>query len=429
MPQLSPARATALSALTLWDDGNTYAQDILADLMADAQLSQPDRALAKELFFGCIRQLGCLDRLIAELRSRGSLKRRARQILRIGLYQLFFTDIAEHAAVHETVSLAKKHERGLINAILRNAQRSRADLQAQIPTWPLADQLSHPGHLIRRWTEQHSETIAEQLCQWNNSPPPVFARICDEEAFHRAADDGLYPIEEKLYPIESAGSTDTIRRLEDFPEFIQLPSGPPPQDLIDRGIIYIQDPSTSIAPWLLAPMPGETILDACAAPGGKTAMLAAMCPTGVELHATDSSPHRIERMRENFARLHISEQIQIHEADWSQPVDLPDLPKFDAILLDVPCSNTGVMRRRVDVRWRLSKRDFTQLPQLQSQILEHAKAHLKPGGRIIYSTCSIDAEENRQVIEASGMTVTEIQESLPWRDRVDGAFAARMVLA
>ncbi len=402
------ARRCALEALSTWEDTSRFASDILDDLSRSLRLSPPDRALAQEILYGTIRNLYLLDELISRFR-RGSLNPLTQNLLRIGLYQLFKTEIAEHAAVNETVELARKHERSLINAILRNAQRKKPELLEEIETWPLEDRYSHPDFLVKRWIKQYDETSVESFCRWNNEPPVVFARI-----------NSLARDREALDRVRSGSQPSMVG--DSFPDFFQVTGAPNP-DWLREGLIYIQDPSTSLACRLLDPKPGEEILDACAAPGGKTALLAALMNNEGRITATDNSPPRLDQLRENLQRLAVT-IAEVKQADWSAPETPANFPKFDAILLDVPCSNTGVMRRRVDVRWRIQERDLARQATNQSALLRAAVKLLKPGGRIVYSTCSIDRAENEAVIELSGLAVEKVVTSLPWRDGYDGAFAA-----
>lgn len=407
-PTLSPARRCAYDALIEWEDTSRYAVDILDEFAHRRHLSPSDRGLAQDLLYGVIRHLYLLDGLIEVLRK-GSIKPHTRQLLRLGLYQLFCTQIAEHAAVHETVELARPHERSLVNAILRTAQRQSTELQAEIATWSAEDRLSHPEFLIQRWTEQYGAEAAEALCVWNNEPAPVYARLNalarDTEALDR--------VRSQIEP-SSLGA--------EFPDFFRM-TGSVESDWIRQGLIYVQDPSTTLACRLLDPQAGETVLDACAAPGGKTSLLAAMMQNQNQLFATDSSESRLEKMRQNLQCLGI-EKIHTRCIDWTQADAACDLPLFDAILLDAPCSNTGVMRRRIDVRWRLMERDFDFIARQQLVLLQSVATVLKPGGRIIYSTCSIDHTENEDVIASSGYSVEKTVTSLPWRDGYDGAFVA-----
>ena len=182
------ARRCALEALTQWEDTSRFAADILDDLARSFRLSPPDRGLAQELLYGTIRNLYLLDELIDKFR-RGSLKPLTQNLLRIGLYQLFKTGIAEHAAVNETVDLARKHERALVNAILRSAQRQKPALLAEIETWSLENRYSHPEFLLERWSARYDTGTVEAICRWNNEVPTVFARINplapDKEALER----------------------------------------------------------------------------------------------------------------------------------------------------------------------------------------------------------------------------------------------------
>ncbi|MEM1441517.1 MAG: transcription antitermination factor NusB [Verrucomicrobiota bacterium] len=403
------SRRVALESLIEWENTSAYAEDILSDLAGHYRLEGSDRGLAVEILYGTIRNLFLLDEIIDQLR-RGKVKSETRNLLRIGLFQIFLSGIADHAAVNETVGLARKHERGLVNAILRNALRQREDFEAAIKEWPLADRFSHPEFLIERWNGQFGEEATAALCDWNNTPPKNYGRI-----------NSLAPDEEALNRVRS--ETQPCLVGPEFPDFFQF-EGAPRREWIEEGLLYVQDPSTSLACRMLDPQPGERILDACGAPGGKAAYLAALCGSPSSITVADSSAARLERTRENLTRLHAGEAHLVH-VDWTKDEEFPeDLGTFDAILLDVPCSNSGVMRRRVDVRWRLQTGDFERQADLQSSLLENVARFLKPDGRLVYSTCSIDREENEAVAEGSHLQVVSTASSLPWRDGHDGAFSA-----
>ena len=403
------ARRCAIEALTQWEDTSRFAADILDDLARSFRLSPPDRGLAQELLYGTIRNLYLLDELIDKFR-RGSLKPLTKNLLRIGLYQLFKTGIAEHAAVNETVDLARKHERALVNAILRSAQRQKPALLAEIETWSLENRYSHPEFLLERWSARYDTGTVEAICRWNNEVPTVFARI-----------NPLAPDKEALERVRSETASSSAG--PDYPDFFHVTGAPNP-DWIREGLIYVQDPSTSLACRLLDPQPGDTILDACAAPGGKTSLLAALMGNEGRIIAADNSPPRLEQLRENLKRLAVG-NAEVKLVDWNTADRAAlNLPAFDAILLDVPCSNTGVMRRRVDVRWRIQERDLPRQAANQAALLKAVAPLLRPGGRLVYSTCSIDATENEAVVATSGLRVDQIATSLPWRDGYDGAFAA-----
>ena len=200
---------------------------------------------------------------------------------------------------------------------------------------------------------------------------------------------------------------------------------------IVEGLCYVQDPSTLMAVDLLAPQPGDTVLDACAAPGGKTSYMAELMQNEGRITACDSSRPRLERLRENLSRLSVA-NTELRRIDWlTRPIPF-EPESFDRILVDAPCSNTGVIRRRVDVRWRLTPADFEQMPSRQRRILDAVFPLLKPGGTLVYSTCSLEPEENEQVAEAAareipGIKLVEMRRRQPQCDAIDGAFAAKFV--
>jgi 16S rRNA (cytosine967-C5)-methyltransferase len=376
------ARATALAALAKWRSGSGFADAIIQQLLSRSSLGAADRGFATELFYGVLRNLTLLDFWIAQLRS-GSVDRESRDVLRLGLYQLFCLGTPSHAAVFETVELAHRRSRSLVNAILRNATRRAAELTQRVEQQPLSTRKSHPDFLLERWEKTFGAEATEQLCDWNNQPAPVYART---------------------------------RELD----FVKLESIP--DDALRRGEIYIQDPSTAAACRLLDPQPGERVLDACAAPGGKTTFLAQLMKNQGEIIACDRDAARLQIVRENAQRMGTT-IVQTLQHDWTQPA--AELQLFDRILLDAPCTNTGVMRRRVDVRWRLQPEDFPRMQQLQLTIAAAVIPLLKPGGTFVYSTCSIEPDENEAVAEQLPLRLIDTKQVLPFRDGYDGAFAAK----
>src|SRR5438093_11617633 len=242
------ARTIALTALRLWRKEKRFADSIISGLSAKAALTPSDRAFALELFYGVLRNLTLLDFWVSCLRA-SRVENDLRDILRLGLYQLFLLKTAEHAAVHETVSLVPKRQRTIINAMLRAATRQRSDLLARAEAQPLFVRTSHPQFLVERWEQHFGTEHAEKLCEWNNLPAPVYARInllrIDRTEFLRT-----YP-KSRLVP--------------DNPNFVKVNSLP--SDALARGHCYVQDASTTLACPLPDTKPGERLLDACAAPG------------------------------------------------------------------------------------------------------------------------------------------------------------------
>lgn len=401
----SPRRA-AVSILRAWSKGHAYAENLIERHASRNDLSSADRALLNAIVLGVLRNLRLLDHWIAGLRK-GKLDDETRDILRVGLCQLLILQLPDHAAVFETVELGKSSVRGLINAVMRRAATNRKEL-LDTANLPPEIRHSHPDWLCKRWQQTFGNDETESLMAFNNAPAPVFAR--------------LNPLAKDAVSLPENAST------EGLPEgFIRI-EGHIPGELLAKGTIYIQDPATRHCVELLDPKPGERILDACAAPGGKAFLIAAAQGGGKDLVCTDSNEKRLPRLRENLKRLHCGDaEIDVH--DWSVPAPEKWHGTFDAILLDVPCSNTGVFRRRVDVRWRLRQKDITDLTKLQRQIIANALPCLKPGGRLVYSTCSIEPEENEDLIlaliaEEPSLSLEKSHQVLPQLDGTDGAYAA-----
>lgn len=412
-------RRIAVQALRTWENGHRHCDDILSSLSRKNELKPVDHALLQQLFYGVIRGLSRLDSMVNFMR-RGKLSHENRNLLRLGLYQLFDTRMPAHAAVHETVNLARdRRDRSVINGVLRNADRKREQVLEHIAGQSLAIRESHPDFLIKRWTENFSPEITAQLCAWNNQTPPVYLRI------NRLVEDKDGDIQKAIADHEQTTA------LKDDADFFQI-EGPVPKEWLQRGWIYLQDPSTRLSCQLLDPQAGEQVLDACAAPGGKASLIAT---SGAHVTAVDRGEARLERLNENLQRLRAQECVTVHDLDWlavpSTASEILGDASFDAILLDVPCSNTGVMRRRADVRWRIARGEFEAQAETQLAIIEASLPFLKSGGRLVYSTCSIDAVENQQVIEKTLADHPELShestvDSLPWRDGFDGAYACRL---
>jgi len=209
-----------------------------------------------------------------------------------------------------------------------------------------------------------------------------------------------------------------------------------PTDALDSGHCYIQDPSTAIACQLLDPKPGEKILDACAAPGGKTAYLAQLMQNRGVIIACDRDCERLQSLKDNISRLGAT-IVRAVRYDWTRhdpPEEILSIAPFDRILLDAPCTNTGVMRRRIDVRWRLGPEDFSRMSNEQLIISRAVFRLLKPGGILVYSTCSLEPEENEKVVrrlrtEVPALALEAQKDSLPFRDGFDGAFAMKLCAA
>ena len=402
-------RQAAVSALRAWAKGHDYAESLVERHAQRRMLSSADRALLQAILFGVLRHRRVLDHWIGKLRH-GKLDADTRDILRVGLCQILILNIPDHAAVNETVEAGKTSVRPLINAVLRKAISSRKRLMEELDDMPHAVLHSHPDWLYNRFRKSFGKETAIAIMEWDNQPAETFFR---------------------LNPLAAAPEEIPGEPLDHAPGYFELTSKLPTQ-LLAEGKLYIQDPATRHSVELLNPQPGEKILDACAAPGGKAFLIAAALGGGAGLTCTDSNEKRLPRLEENLSRLHIqADEISVH--DWRKPAPERFHGAFDAILLDVPCSNTGVIRRRVDVRWRLQPSDIDDLAVIQTEILNNALPCLKPGGRIVYSTCSIEDAENTDLVKAfavtHGLKLGKSVRILPTEQGTDGAFAAVLKVA
>src|SRR5260370_4905416 len=408
------ARQITLAALREWRRERRLADSIILRLLAKAELTVSNRAFALELFYGVLRNLFLIDFWISCLRA-SRIDPDLRDILRLGFYQLLFLKTAEHAAVYETVEFAPKRHGWVANGVLRAAARRENELLTRVNDQTVFLRTSHPQFPIARWQRHFGAEAAEKLCRWNNEPPPSYGRI---NRLKIDRDDFL-----RKYP----GSPALVHN----PEFVEFHTWP--IDALNLGHCYIQDPATAIACELLDPQPGEKILDACAAPGGKTGYIAQLMKNRGVIVACDRDPERLRVLESNLTQLGI-QIVQSFRHDWTRgsiPKEIASIGPFDRILVDAPCTNTGGMRRRVDVRWRLLPKDFLRMPKQQFDIARAPIRLLNPGGVFVYSTCSLEPEENEELIgrllnEFPGVRPAREESCLPFRDHFDGALAARL---
>ena len=357
------------------------------------------------------------------------------QLLLLGIAEMTLLHAPPYAVVNETVNLARSMQlhTGLTNGVLRSVARARDRLpepDTGNSIRDLAIRWSHPTWLTRRYVQRFGRDEALRLLQYNNKTPTYTIRLCQTNA----------NVEELSGELISKGVA--LRESPSLEDYFYVDSLGPliRQGYVDRGQCAVHDESAGLVVELLNPKPGETILDACAAPGGKaTAIASRMRGTGI-LNAWDIHASRLQKLRDS-ARAQNLENIHTIETSL---FDGPDM-QADRVLLDVPCSGTGVMSKRADLRWRRSEGDLVKLAQLQDQLLDAAADRLRPGGLLVYSTCSIEPEENElrinaflehrstftlenagdflppAMVNSSGYMVT-----LPHQHNMDGAFAARM---
>jgi 16S rRNA (cytosine967-C5)-methyltransferase len=410
--------------------GGGFVEDRLDAELARTTLAPPDRRLCQELTYGIVRWQATLDWLISRKTDGREQNLKLQNLLRLGLYQIFWLDrIPDHAAVHETVELARQSgfntQAGFVNAILRGYLRE-FDATRQLLRQLKTDQpdlgYSHPAWLVARWQSRWGTDRTAQLMEWNNTPPRTFARVNALKA-----DPGRLLTQWREEDVEYDFirrdwlDENTVFELKSHPLLNRLPS-------FQQGLFYVQDPSTLLAVRELEPQPGESILDFCAAPGGKLTALAQLMRNEGRLLAHDTTPDRLKLIEENCARLGIT-CVQTVLPSALVPAASPP---FNRILVDAPCSNTGVMRRRVDLRWRIQPKEIERLRTAQIELLRQAARFLKPGGRLVYSTCSLEPEENHAVVNAflaehPDFKLEHSRELLPFADAVDGSYVAKLV--
>jgi 16S rRNA (cytosine967-C5)-methyltransferase len=365
---------------------------------ADASLEQTrrdfdalDSAFILELVYGTLRNRALLDWILNRISAQPVEKtdRWTRNILRLGAYQMLFLNrVPVSAAVNTSVELAKHYGRkhGYVNALLRNLDRSRGvvtDPGTNDKPLRLAILYSHPEWLVRRWTERFGAETTEALLRSNNSPAPLVIRTNTLRTTRIGLKTAL--VSEGVTAVETSYSPVGLEILDG--------SGIRALSSYQKGWFMVQDQAAQLISLMLAPLAGETVLDACAAPGGKAAHLSEIMQNRGILVALDTDAGRIEKIKENILRLGIMniKTVQGDAARYSKET-------FDKILIDAPCSGLGVLRRHPDGRWNKSIRNISDRRKLQIRILENCAGLLKAGGALVYSTCTTEPEENEDVI-------------------------------
>lgn len=383
--------------------------DVLLEQLTPGLPAQ-ERARAQHLFYGVVRWADRIDAALAGLMAKAP-RTKVRAVLFVAGFELLEGGAEPAQVVHHAVGKAKTltslKEAGLINAVARKL----VGRMAEKPGTP-AQASAHPEWLVRRWETEFGATATAALLEWNQKPAPVYAR------WRR--------------PGETVPAYLTATRWTGYYE-IQAGHWEEVRGLAQEGAIYLQDPSTRLCLELLAPEANETLLDACAAPGGKSLAIADAMQTG-RLVALDEPGPRLDRLKENLARVPSGVQVALMPGDlrlaaprFFREYNLPET--YDAVLLDAPCSNTGVMRHRIDVKWRLRETDIAQHAGQQLALLRAAARLVREGGRLVYSTCSIEAEENEAVVQRfikearTPWTLERHLVAYPWIDGHDGAGA------
>lgn len=395
--------------------GGQKADQLLEALPDD--FTGPQRATCQSLFLGALR-FGHRTQAALKNLLRKKAKPRVQAILFVTGYELLVADSERHPkiihhAVERSKSRINRFEQGFLNAVLRKLP---AELLKIDPNSQPAAFFSHPEWLVEHWTQVFPDHF-RTLLEWNQRTPQTYLKAYSED---ESLPPTITPTEwAQFHKVESEASWKSDVR-----------------PLLNQGKAYIKDPSTRLASDLLAAIPGETVLDLCAAPGGKAFDTAHAMRHSGQIVAVDLPGKRIKRLRENLAALASpnlacavveADLLALSKADFSS-ASLPTA--YDAVMLDAPCSNTGVIQRRTDVKWRLQPKDIQQCANLQLELLTASAKFVKERGRIVYSTCSIEPAENQEIIDAflrseagQQFRLRDKAISLPWETDHDGAGA------
>jgi 16S rRNA (cytosine967-C5)-methyltransferase len=421
----TPARVCAFRVLQRTFGEGAYADRAFRAEADSAGLDARDRAFAQRLTYGAIQNRRTLDYVIVSLSSRGieSIDLPLLNALRLGIYQVALLDsVPDHAAVDQTVDLAKHHGRGghrLVNAVMRRATREAGELIAQLTDNTPADAAvrhSHPEWVVRMWWEAigPAETVA--LLERDNGPAENAVRVNELLVTASEVADEL------------AGQGVESRAAEDLPEGLVLTGqfDAHGSKLFEKGAIMPQSRASMLVARTLGPQPGDRVLDLCAAPGAKTTHIAALLGNEGEVVAVEKHGGRAKALGENCERMGVT-CVTVREADAADADG-----EFDRVLLDPPCSDLGTLQSRPDVRWKKDEDTVTRVAAEQAGMLDAAAERVRPGGTLVYSTCTISPEENERQIERflerrSDFRSDSQTQLLPHRHGTDGFFLARMV--
>jgi 16S rRNA (cytosine967-C5)-methyltransferase len=395
-------RQIALIALREVHRRGAFADVALDRTFRNCELTDLDRRLVTELVYGSVRRMRSIDLIIDKLATKKSSQQppELRTILHLGLYQLqYLNHIPPSAAVNTTVQLAKENGfsglSSFVNGLLRQYIRLTDNELNPLTVTNYKSTIqrlgiihSFPDWIVELWLEQIGETETEQLCEWFNQSPTIDLRI--------------NPLKSSIAQIETAFKSQNISvsRIPNLPQALRLNGSTGAiQNLpgYSEGWWTIQDSSAQLVTHLLDPQPGETIIDVCAAPGGKTTHIAELIADTGTIYACDKTANRLKRLKENADRLQMK-SIQIHTGDSRHFPEFINLA--DRVLLDAPCSGLGTLHRRADARWHHTPENIQAQSQLQSELLANSATFVKSGGVLVYATCTIHPLENEQIVRS-----------------------------
>ncbi|MGL6105341.1 16S rRNA (cytosine(967)-C(5))-methyltransferase RsmB [Romboutsia sp.] len=389
------AREIAFKVLCDIEDNNNYSNIAINKHFRNLQITNQDRGLATELIYGVVENKYYLDYIIDKLSKikTQKLSTYVKILLRMGIYQIAFLDsISDYASVNETVNLVKKYDNrsaGFVNAILRNILRSKEEV-LKVDTgnqiMDLATKYSYSPWIIKNWTKTFGEEFTEDLLEANNEKPNLYLRVNTLKISRDELIDKLQSQDIKAYKVPTIEEAIRVENLKDIEN----------NELFKNGLFTIQDISSMLIGKVINPKENSLILDVCSAPGGKTTHLATLMNNTGKVIARDVFEHKLKLIQNAVDRLGLT-NVEVENFDASQ-IDENNAGKFDYVLADVPCSGLGIIRRKPEIKYK-TKADLKDLPTIQSSILENASKYVKVDGILVYSTCTIQDNENINVID------------------------------
>lgn len=422
-------RELALDTLVKVAETGAYSNLQLNRVLQDAQLQRADAALVTELVYGTIQRQLTLDHWLGKFAAKGlrKLEPWVHQLLRMSAYQLLYLDrIPAHAAVNEAVTIAKRRGHqgisGMVNGILRSIDRNRAELTADAiqdknPARQIAVRHSYPEWLVERWIEAYGIDIAEAICASGNEPPHASMRVNPLRA-SRA---------EVLSLLTEQGSGAEASKLAPSGVVVSRGGNLADTDGFREGMWTMQDESSMLVAEVVAPKAGMQVLDCCAAPGGKTTHMAELMGGKGKVYANDLHPHKRQLIVDQAVRLGL-QNIEAITEDAGKLGERFAPASMDAVLLDAPCSGFGVIRRKPEIKWTKTAGDVAEIAAIQRRLLHAVAGLVKPGGTLVYSTCTMETSENEEQVEAFLKDHPEFEPDAQWPEEVLRPLRARGVI-
>ncbi|HPU41303.1 MAG TPA: 16S rRNA (cytosine(967)-C(5))-methyltransferase RsmB [Acetivibrio clariflavus] len=396
--KLDLPRETALKILYEVNKSGAYSNIALNKNLEDVKLSNIDKAFITELVYGTLKWQLSIDYIIEKFSS-VKIKKLSPwilNILRLGVYQLLYmTKIPESAACNESVNLAKRYGHSAssryVNAVLRNIARSKDKIEYPDRNKDLSAYLSirysHPEWMVRNWLNRFGESFTEALLKCNNETAPLTVRVNTLKT----------STEELREQLEKEGFEPQPARYVENALIINKPSSITKMRAFEQGMFQVQDESSMIVAQVLNPKPNDLVIDVCSAPGGKATHMAEIMKNTGQVIARDVHDHKIKLIEEAAIRLGID--IIKAEVFDAQKEDLKLISKADCVLVDAPCSGLGIIRRKPDIKWTRKEKDLDEIVELQERILDTSSKYVKPGGVLVYSTCTVEPKENEELVK------------------------------